>query len=212
MNEKLLKMYCSKSIKESSLRRLDDFAKNPDCGTISAFRTYEGCGEDKIRIPYKKKMDNHRELRAILIGLGYSVTDIDGFYIEIFKHETLPEIRVREKSLFVVDIKDTGKLKNHLIVLGTMNWQDSITYAKASGEYYLISTNKCGAYPGFGEIGVEVKLGSPMFGKDGEFYSTVRNRPFIFKTPDINTTEIISEFTPTEIRALKMVALQKLNS
>ena len=48
--------------------------------------------------------------------------------------------------------------------------------------YYLISTNECEeGYPGVGKIGVEVKLGKPIFGKDGEFHSKVNGRPFVFE-------------------------------
>ena len=87
----------------------------------------------------------------------------------------------------MVDLKDTGKLKKDLIELGKMFEQDSITFAKANGDYYLISTNKCPeGYPGEGKIGVEVKLGKPQFGKANKdtekFFSKIRGRGFVFKS------------------------------
>ena len=50
----------------------------------------------------------------------------------------------------------------------------------------MISTNECPeGYPGFGKIGVEVKLGKPHFGKANkdteEFFSKIRGRGFVFK-------------------------------
>lgn len=72
----------------------------------------------------------------------------------------------------MVDLKDTGNLKKTLVKLGTEYEQDSITYSKKSGEYYIISSNKCPqGYPGKGKIGIEIKLEKPLFGNSTEFHS-----------------------------------------
>jgi hypothetical protein len=108
------------------------------------------------------------------------VTKIDGTYIENFKSDN--EIEVKEESYLVVNIKDKKNFKQKLIELGSEFEQDSVTYQNKDGVYYLISTNECEeGYPGVGKIGVEVKLGKPIFGKDGEFHSKVNGRPFVFE-------------------------------
>ena len=64
--------------------------------------------------------------------------------------------------------------------LGEQFLQDSITFSSKNGKYYLIGTSPYSKdiYPGYE---VKEKLGKPMFSEDGEFYSEINNRPFIFK-------------------------------
>ena len=154
---------------ESSLSRLWRKYQQCDSGTISAFR-----GE----YSYKQNMERSRKLSAILLGLGYSVTSIDGVYIE--NYGTDREIPVNEKSFIVFDIKQNGELKRDLIKLGEMFDQDSITFNNAQhGTYVLIGTSKrANYYPGYKN---EVVLGKPLFGEDGQFCSKVSGRPFVFK-------------------------------
>lgn len=67
-----------------------------------------------------------------------------------------------------------------MIRLGEKYDQDSVTFNSVSeGSYYLIGTPKReDSYPGFGK---QIKLGKPMFGQNGEFYSSVKGRPFVFQ-------------------------------
>jgi len=188
-------------IKESSLSRIWKHVTTHDSGTITAFRNRKECGKGE-KIFKKENKHNNVLLKSKLLSMGYGVTEIKGVYIENFK--TPDAIAVKETSYIVVDLKDTGKLKKDLIKLGTYFNQDSITYSKPSGEYYLISTNKCpSGYPGRGTIGKEVKLGKPFFGKAGEFYSTVNGRPFVFEGINSNFINSITDFYPTEIRSIK---------
>lgn len=156
-------------IKESSLSRLWRKYQQCDSGTISAFR-----GE----YSYKQNMERSRKLSAILVGLGYSVTSIDGVYIE--NYGTDQELPVNEKSFIIFDIKQSGKLKSDLIKLGEMFDQDSITFNNVQrGTYVLIGTSKrTNYYPGYKN---EVVLGKPMFGEGGQFHSKISGRPFVFK-------------------------------
>ena len=149
---------------ESSLSRLWKKYQDCDSGTITAFR-----GE------YSKK---ENLARNAVLGAGYSVTSIDGVYIE--NYGSANEKPVKEKSFIVFDHKKTGKLKADLKRLGLRYDQDSITFNSVSdGNYYLIGTSKReDSYPGFGK---EIKLGKPMFGKSGEFHSSVKGRPFVFE-------------------------------
>lgn len=54
-------------------------------------------------------MKRNSELKAALLGAGYSVTAIDGVYIE--QYGTPNAKRVKEASFIVFDYKNTGKLK-----------------------------------------------------------------------------------------------------
>ena len=176
-------------VNESSLSRLWKHSKEHDTGTISAFRYAKDCNEGEI---YSKSENFKRSkiLKAKLLKLGYGVTKVAGTYIENYNTPKAKE--VEEESYFVVDLQDTNKLKSDLIKLGTEFEQDSITYSKSSGEYYLISSNKCpDAYPGNGKIGVEIKLGKPIFSEKGEFFSKINGRPFVFKSINENVERLI---------------------
>ena len=48
----------------------------------------------------------------------------------------------KEKSIFVVDLKDDGKLKETLIALGNQFGQESILFKPKDGEARLIRTTK----------------------------------------------------------------------
>lgn len=188
---------------ESSLSRIWKHVTEHESGTISAFRSRENCGGGaKITKSTNKK--NNSKLKKKLLNMGYGVTKIKGVYIENYGSPNAQP--VKEDSLIVVDLQDKGKLKEDLIKLGQYFDQDSITYSKPSGDYYLISTNTCPeGYPGSGKVGVSIKLGKPFFGKDGEFYSTVNGRPFVFEniTEELDT---IKSYSISEIRSIKEIA------
>jgi len=188
-------------IAESSLSRVYRQTLKHDSGTISAFRSARDCNTG-AKFSKSENKKNSSILKSKLLSIGYGVTKIDGTYIENYK--TSNPIEVKEDSYLVVDLKDTGKLKQDLIKLGTMFEQDSITYQnKETGIYYLISSNTCkDGYPGFGTIGKEVKLGKPLFGKSGEFHSKVAGRPFVF----VEELKTLLDFFPTEIRSIKALA------
>jgi len=191
------------SLNESSLSRVWKQTLKFDSGTISAFRFATECGDGK---PFSKSENKQRssKLKKQLLGLGYGVTKVDGAYIENFGKKNARE--VREESYLVVDIKASNKLKKDLIKLGTEYDQDSITFSpKGNKDYLLISSNKCpDGYPGSGKIGVELKLGKPQFGKDGEFHSKVNGRPFVFENV-LSTNEVLTDYSIAEIRSIKNI-------
>ena len=185
-------------ILESSLSRIYSQSKKHDSGTISAFRSAKNCNTGEVFTKSENKQ-NSRTLNAKLLKMGYGVTKIDGTYIENYK--TSDEKEVKEESYIVVDIKDKGTLKKDLIKLGVLFEQDSITFQEKDGDYYLISSNTCEkGYPGSGKVGVEVKLGKPIYGKSGEFHSKVNGRPFIFETV-LENFEVLTEKSISEIRS-----------
>ena len=185
---------------ESSLSRIWKMTNEHDSGTISAFRSARDCNEgEEYSLSDNKK--NSSLLKSKLLSLGYGVTKIDGAYIE--NYGTDKAVEVKEDSYIVVDIKDSGNLKEDLIKLGTLFEQDSITYQTKGQKYFLISTNKCPfGYPGSGKIGVEIELGKSIFGKDGEFHSKINGRPFVFEGLD-GITDFLINYYPTEIRSIK---------
>ena len=159
-----------KKVNESSLSRIYQHYMEHDSGTISAFRGNLELKENKAR---------NKELKGYLLSKGYGVTSIKGTYIENYGKEDA--IEVDEESFFVVDLEDSGNLKQDLIKMGKKYDQDSITFSKSGSEggaYYLIGTNEDG-YPGLGK---EVKLGKPLMSKDGEFFSKINGRPFVFES------------------------------
>lgn len=78
------------NLNESSLSRLWKKYQDSDSGTITAFR-----GE------YSKKenLARNAELKAALLGAGYSVTSVDDVYIE--NYGSANEKPVKEKSFIV---------------------------------------------------------------------------------------------------------------
>lgn len=192
------------NLNESSLSRLWKKYQDSDSGTITAFR-----GE------YSKKenLARNAELKAALLGAGYSVTSVDGVYIE--NYGSANEKPVKEKSFIVFDHKKTGKLKADLKRLGLRYDQDSITFNSVSdGNYYLIGTSKRDdSYPGFGK---EIKLGKPMFGKSGEFHSSVKGRPFVFEetlAEDYNPhayNDVLTNYSTWHIKVLTNKAKELL--
>lgn len=172
---------------ESGLSRLWRKYKEYDSGTISACRGEHGKTENAKR-PAK--------LKSILLAKGFSVTAIDGVFIE--NMGTAKEKRVKEKSFIVFDRNDTGKLRGILVKLGEKFDQDSVTFNDVSeGSYYLIGTTKReGVSPKYHE---SVKLGRPMFGAGGVFHSSIKGRPFVFS----EETELSEDYHDFDDNILK---------
>jgi hypothetical protein len=163
-------------ITESGLNRVRQSWMDHDTGIITAFRDKEDCGKSDT-IPKSEKKNRNHELKIILTGMGYGVTNVKGSWFENGDEEK------GEASWFVVDYKDKGGLKKALTKLGVRYEQDAVIYAEKGGDFSLISTNKCPkAEPGEGRIGVEVKIGKPKFGKTGIYgFSRVSGRSFVFE-------------------------------
>lgn len=178
-------------IDESSLSRIWRKYKDYDSGTISAYRG------DKTT---KENRENTARLRTELVRRGFSVTAIDGVYIENYGAPNARE--VNEKSFIVFDYQQRGNLKQTLIELGIKYEQDCVTFNHVkSGVYYLLGTKE-GVHPGYG---VELPLGKPMFGEGGEFLSRVKGRPFVFKK--LSESRIIdnklTDYNISRIRTIK---------
>ena len=115
-------------LNESSLSRVLRHRSNHDTGCITAFR-YNISKEKGIQLTAK--------LKQILQSKGYGCTYVDGFY-----KEQEMEKAAKEKSIFVVDLRDDGKLKETLIALGSQFGQESILFKPKDGGARLIRTTK----------------------------------------------------------------------
>ena len=190
----------SSYLQESGLSRLWKHSQEHDYGTITSFRYAPDCGDGT---PYTKRenLQKNKQMLAILRSKGYSVTKIKGSYIENYGKPTARE--VGENSFFVVDLQDKGKLKKDLFALGEKYEQDSIIFGNKGKAGVLFETNKCpDAYPGHGQKAAQ---GGAIFGKEGEFMSRVKGRPFVFASNTKLEQYGVCKF-PTEIRGPKMLA------
>lgn len=153
---------------ESSLSRIWRQVSEHDSGCISGWR--------KNNSPQQNN-SNNSEISAYLIEKGYSVTEIDKVYKDLIGEQ---EKKDKENSFFVVDIKDTGMLKNDLAALGKRYEQESILIIPRGGMgAYLVGKHPDGAFPAYAQ---EEALGNLKFDNlKREYCSRVVNKPFTFE-------------------------------
>jgi len=152
---------------------LEQNFKNFDFGIITAWRHDDGCGEG-TPTPLSKKRSDNKSLQSSLNK--YTVIQGKGVYIE--NYGTSHAKQVLEDVFVVFDVKNSGRLETDIKKLGAKYNQDSVLVGKAGNNAELIGTSKCpNAYIKFGS---KEKLGTAKFGKKGEFYTTVNNKPFTF--------------------------------
>lgn len=166
-----------KKLNESSLSRIWGAVEEHEAGAITAFRA------DRKREVNQKF---NSAMKIYLRSKGYSVTAIDGNYIENFGEPN--QVEVSEPSYFVVDINDTGNLHSDLIALGRMFGQDSVLIVERGGEdaYLVGTTGRQDAWLGLGE---KVRVGSGKYGQvAGAFLSRIRGRPFAFEQVELPPT------------------------
>ena len=182
---KLKHLLPDKQLNESGLARLAKHMAEHDCGTITAFRSMTGCAGPEDT-PYTKadNQKRNRQLYANLQMKGYLATAVHGAYIENFGNPNARE--VRENVYFVVDAKDTGRLRDDLVALGGMYDQDSILFIPKGGKgSILIGTNNCPeSFPGYGK---EKRYNDRKMGQGGEFMTKVSGRPFMFESNLLET-------------------------
>lgn len=167
-------------LKESGLARLAQHMENHDCGTITAFRSKEGCAQqDDKEYTLQDNLKRNKQLLANLQSMGYGVTSVKGAYIENYKTPDAKE--VTENVFFVVDLKDDGKIEQSLRKLGEQYEQDSILFIPKGGKgSELIGTNHCeNSYPGYGK---KISFNDRKLGGKGEFMTKVSGRPFVFES------------------------------
>jgi hypothetical protein len=157
-------------ITESSLSRIWRKIQEHDSGALTGYRDENSKQQNR---------NNNREIVAFLRSKNYSVTGIQGNYIENFKTDDAKE--VGEPSFFVVDHHDTGNLHKDLIALGMKYDQDSVLIVPRGGKgAYLYGTSRRdNAFPSFKEKSL---TGDGKFGRvTGKFLSRIKGREFAFE-------------------------------
>lgn len=109
-------------INESSLSRIVRQRMDHDSGFITAYRSQYGTIKNNIS---PRNRARNVKLKNALLDLGYSVTNVNGYYAELGQN---PDV---EESFFVVDLDDSGQLKDDLMRLGKKFKQETILYADA---------------------------------------------------------------------------------
>jgi nitrogen regulatory protein PII len=184
-----LKNIVENIIRENSLSRVTEHMKTHDCGIMTAFRSRQGCGTEEDPVyTYADNKKRNSKLLAMIGVSGYDHTMVNGVYIEEFG--TPAAHPVSERSFFIVDVNDTGKLKTDLLKWGEEFDQDSIMFIPKmsdqrdfksgafTGGSIMIGTNKCeGKYF---QYHTEYPLKDIHYGKEVEFMTKVNDRPFSF--------------------------------
>ena len=169
------------AMNESSLSRLYKHMQEHDSGTITAYRSEY--------TPEQNKKRNY-SLMAKISDKRYQITKVDGSYIENFGSDDAVE--VKEKVFFVVDAQDKGTLENDLRQWGEEFDQDSIMFIpKGEATGTLIGTShRENAFPSYGEM---KKFEHAVWGKQGQFMTKIRNRPFYFTESSIPEDMVLPE-------------------
>jgi len=177
-----------KQLDESNLSRIYRHLMDHDCAILTAFRSNPF---DRTRCAVSSKVEeiglpenilktnklNNRDFKAVLLSTGCGVTAVDGSFIE--NYNTNRAVEVKEDSLFVVNLKNNSDFFNAIISLGKKYCQDSVLLIpKGCKEVFLHGTNNS-QFPG---LDARVKVGDWKGGKDAEFMTKIRNRPFVFET------------------------------
>ena len=172
-------------LNESGLSRVHQHIGAHDTAVITAFRndpsSDEGCVEpippgEQEESPLKANKARNRNLKAVLLKMGYGVRRVDGSYIENFDDADNRK-EVSEESFFVVNLKDDPDFNNNIVKLGQKFCQDSVLLIPQGGDgAFLIGTNE--SWPCLGE---KDTVGRFEGGKEAEFMSRVKGRPFVFK-------------------------------
>ena len=184
-------------LNESSLSRLHKHISEHDTAIITAFRNDPTSGDKCVMDPPPSEEGKdalslnkarNKDLKAALLRKGYGVTRVDGSYIENF--DDLPNRKeVSEESFFVVNLKDSSDFVPMIEQLGKVFCQDSVLIIpKGGADAYLFGTNE--TWPG---LDTKEPVGKFVGGKEAEFMSRVRRRPFVFK--EVSDQETYSELS-----------------
>lgn len=197
-----------KFLSESSLSRVHRHMEEHTTAVISASRNDISDGSactSRAQVPIEGETNatRSRDLKAALLSLGYGVTKAKGSYIE--DYETPSAVEVSENSLFIVNLENDPSFEDSIITLGERYCQDSVLIIPAGGAgAYLYGTNKS-EFPGYGK---KVDVGARGFGREAEFMTKIRNRPFTFG----EGLETYKKLSRNERMAVKAIAKKVLKN
>ncbi|PJK08158.1 hypothetical protein CO614_11035 [Lysobacteraceae bacterium NML120232] len=173
----------NKSINESSLSRVQSKLAGSVCGVITAYRHCKEWNEEgnkcEVLFTNAENAARNNAMLAKLLSRGYSVTSLNGSYIE--NKGTEKETNVKEHSFFVAprEKKHNDTIEADLIALGREFDQDSVLIIN-DGKGKLVGTSsRPGTFP---KLGATHQLSGFVGGIRAEdFMSAVNGRPFVFK-------------------------------
>ena len=172
---------------ESSISRLYRHMQEHDSGCITAYRK---------KYTHAQNKERNYLLLAKLNYKRYLTTSVKGAYIENYGSKSAVE--VGEHVYFVLDSQDTGKLENNLRELGEEFCQDSILFIPKGGVNAFLwgtSNPECESEAPYPPYGQKVLLKDAIWGKEAEFMTKIRGRPFVFKE-SIEKGDIIEHKLP----------------
>lgn len=170
-------------IQESSLSRIHQHVSEHDCAIITAFRgdpsEHDNCVHDapatyqdeNLKILDINKLNN-RDLKAVLLKLGYGVTAVDGTFVENF--DTPDAVEVKEDSFFVVNLNDDPSFYDQIKLLGKKYCQDSVLIVPQGGKDVKLYGTNNSQFPGLDQ---EISVGNMKYERSAEFMTKIRNRP-----------------------------------
>ena len=192
----------TKNLIESSLSKIWKLTKKHDSGTISTYRGSDDFGEND-GFTHEETRVRDRVLNARLLDKGYSV--VKGKGVSLKNYGTNKAREVKENLFIVIDMRDSGNLKNDLLQLGQEFEQNSIAFSQPNGKYELVSLSKNQAiFPDFGTLNISIELNKLFFAKYGEFNSTIPVRPYIFEA-EITEELILQSKGNMNISAIRSV-------
>ena len=190
----------------ASLSRTLQHIEEHDCAIITAFRNdpadMSKCQpgsvqekEDKTKQTNKRR---NRDLKAMLLGLDYGITKVDGSFVENF--EQPDAVEVKESSLFVVNLYDEPNFVDKVTRMAEKYCQDAVLIIPLGGkDAYLMGTNNSD-YPGYGEKEV---VGNLKMGKEAEFMTRVKGRPYTFTvTESLETFKGLTRLEKMAVRSI----------
>ena len=192
---------------ETGLSRVHQHMENHDCAVLTSFRAditdSSKCTEKSVAYQEgETNLSRNRDLKAVLLSQNYGVTKGKGSYIE--NYDTPEAYEVSEDSFFVVNLPDDAGFVDNLITLAEKYCQDSVLIIPRGGDgAYLRGTNNS-EFPGFGQ---EIKVGKREYGKEKEFMTKIRNRPFTFGE-ELETYKKLSKNERMAVRAISKKILK----
>ena len=170
----------NKFLLEESLSRVHQHITEHDSALLTAHRAdpldTSACLEAASQSGASNK-ERYRELKALLLDLGYGVRKVKGSFIENYGNLD-KQVEVKEDSLFVHNRKDEPAFVEQIIKFGKRYCQDAVLIIPQGGDgTYLYGTNNS-EFPGLDN---SLEVGSFLGGEEAEFMTRVGKRPFVFK-------------------------------
>jgi hypothetical protein len=204
--KKLFENWNAYVLNEASLSRTLQHIEEHDCAIITAFRNdpadmskcRPGSVQEKEGKTKQTNKRRNRDLKAMLLGLDFGVTKVDGSYVENF--ERPDAVEVKENSLFVVNLYDEPNFVDKVTRMAEKFCQDSVLIIPQGGkDAYLMGTNNSD-FPGRGAKEV---VGNLKMGKEAEFMTRVKGRPYTFTvTESLETFKGLTRLEKMAVRSI----------